>query len=172
MENKSETILERRRLSGLISKLPLFEGLSPRHVELMADMAMEIQFDAGQFIFRQGDPANRFYLILEGKVELMLTAKDQSKVAIHPLGPGDDLGWSWLIPPHFFRFDANAVKPTRAIFFYGTILRDRCDQDYEFGYETMKRLAKVAIENFSALQQELAQRPTLMRQLKEPTQPR
>jgi len=167
MKEQSKPIREKRRLSRLISKLPFFEGLSARHLNLMADMAMEVEFDAGQPIVRQGDPANRFYLILEGKVELMLTAKDKSEIVIHSHGPGDNLGWSWLIPPYFFRFNAHAVKPTKAIFFYGTILRERCDEDYEFGYETMKRVAKVAIENFSTLQKDLAQRPDLLRQLRE-----
>jgi len=46
------------------------------HLQLLADSAMEAQFEPGQWIFRQGDPANRFYLILEGNVLIELEVKD------------------------------------------------------------------------------------------------
>jgi hypothetical protein len=39
---------------------------------------------------------------------------------IETLGTGDVLGWSWLFPPYYWHFDARAVTPTKAIFFYGT----------------------------------------------------
>jgi cyclic nucleotide-binding protein len=39
-----------------------------QHFQPLADSAMETGFQPGQWIYRQGDPANRFYLILEGKV--------------------------------------------------------------------------------------------------------
>lgn len=161
IKEQSKPIAEHQHLSDLISRLPFFKDLNAQHLQLLAALAMEIQFDAGQFVVRRGDPANRFYVILDGQVELRLTAKDGRAIAVHSLGPGDGLGWSWLIPPYFFRFNAYVVKPTKAIFFYGTILRERCDEDHEFGYEIMKRVAKTAAENFGSLEQDLQQRTNL-----------
>jgi hypothetical protein len=49
------------------------------------------------------------------------------------------------------------VKPTRTIFFYGTRLREQCEQDHELGYQIMKRIAEVATQSLRATQRRLMQ---------------
>jgi hypothetical protein len=49
------------------------------------------------------------------------------------------------------------VKPTRTIFFYGTRLREQCEQDHEFGYQLMKRIAEVSTQSLGATQRRLMQ---------------
>ena len=139
----------------LIAQQPFFQGLSVHHLELLADSAMETQFKPGQWIFRQGDPANRFYLILEGKVLIESEVKERGMIPIRTLGPGDDLAWAWLFPPYYMHFNACAIEPTRAIFFYGTRLREQCEVNHELGYQLMKRIAQVVIRNLNATQQRL-----------------
>src|SRR4030095_12478921 len=111
-------------LLALIAQQPFFEGMGVHHLRLLADSAMETQFEPGQWIYRQGDPANRFYLILEGKVVIESEVKERGMIPIRILGAGDDLGWAWLFSPYYMHFSARAIHPTRAIFFYGTRLRE------------------------------------------------
>jgi len=136
-------------LCALIAKQPFFKGLNPRHFQLLAALAMERQFKAGEYIMREGDPANRFYLILQGKVDLHFESGEQGRIPIQMLGPGDDLGWSWLFPPYYFQGTAQAVEPVKTIFFYGTRLRQKCEEDHDLGYEIMKRVAQVAIHHLN-----------------------
>jgi CRP/FNR family cyclic AMP-dependent transcriptional regulator len=126
--------------------------MSPHQLQLLTDSAMEMQFEAGRSIFEEGSPANRFYLILEGKVVLESELAERGMLPIQTLGPGDDLGWSWLFPSHYLHLSARAVEPTKTIFFFGTRLREQCDQDHEFGYELMKRIAEVVIQRLRATQ--------------------
>ncbi len=144
-----------QQLYNLIAQQPFLKGLSVHQLQVLADSAMEIQFESGQWILRQGDPANRFYLILEGKVLLESEVKERNVIPIKTIGPGDDLGWSWLFPPYYLRLSARALEPVKAIFFYGTRLRQQCEEDHELGYELMKRVAEVAIQNLHATQQRL-----------------
>ena len=65
------------------------------------------------------------------------------------------LGWSWLFPPYYWHFDARALEPTTAIFFYGTRLREQCEQDHDFGYEIMKRMTQVVIQRLQATRKQL-----------------
>jgi CRP-like cAMP-binding protein len=143
------------RLLTLIAQQSFFRGMNARHLEMLADSAMETQFEPGRWIFRQGDPANRFYLILEGKVLIESEVKKRGVIPIRALGPGDDLAWGWLIPPYYMHFSARAIEPTRAVFFYGTRLREQCEEDCEMGYELMKRIAEVVIRNLHAVEQRL-----------------
>lgn len=140
------------QLVAMIALQPFFKGLSESHLRLLAESAMVTEFKAGQWIYRQGDPANRFYLILEGKVLIESKVKDRGMVPIRTLGPGEDLAWAWLFPPYYMHFSACAIEPTRAIFFYGTRLREQCETNHELGYQLMKRIAEVVIHNLNAIQ--------------------
>ena len=105
----------------------------------------------------QGSPANRFYLILEGRVVLGAELEDRGIIPVQTIGPGDDLGWSWLFPPYYMHLSARALSPTKAIFFYGTRLREESESDHEFGYQLMERITKVVIERLRATQQRLVE---------------
>jgi CRP/FNR family cyclic AMP-dependent transcriptional regulator len=122
---------------------------------LITDSAIEMSFEPEQSSLQEGSPANRFYLILEGKVVLESEVKKRGRIHICTLGPGDDLGWSWLVPPHYMHFSARALEPIRTIFFYGTRLREECEQDHELGYQILKRVAEVVVQNLHATQRRL-----------------
>lgn len=142
-------------LYALIAKQPFFKGLDPHQLQLLTDSALEMKFETGQSIFQEGSPANRFYLILQGKVIIESEVKNCGMIPIRTLGPGDDLGWSWLFPPYYLHVSARALEPTRTIFFYGTRLREQCELDHELGYELMKRIAQGLMQNLQATQRRL-----------------
>ncbi len=134
------------KLYELIASQPFFEGLTPQHLQLLTDSAMEVQFEPGQFLLEEGSPSNRFYLILEGHVALEFESPEHELITIDTLGPGEELGWSWLFPAQYLQSGARALVPTRALFFYGTRLADLCEKDHDFGYLLLKRITKTMID--------------------------
>ena len=146
-------------LAATIAEHRLFKELAPRHLALLAEVAMFKEFPADEVIFREGDPANRFYLILDGEVALESTPPDRPPVLLQKIGRDDVLGWSWLFLPYYWHFDARATVPTKAIFFYGTWLRENCERDHDFGYEMMKRMSAVMMVRLQATRQKLAEAP-------------
>lgn len=142
-------------LDKLLEEHPFLKGLDPHQRRLLADCAMVTRFQAGETIFRAGDPANRFYLILSGNVAIEAYVRDQGIKPIQVVGAGDVLGWSWLFPPYYWHFDARALEPTAAVFFYGTPLRTECEADHEFGYEMMRRMAETMLTRLQATRRQL-----------------
>lgn len=132
-----------------LASQPFFRGLSDRLLNLLAAEAMPVEIKAGANIFKVGGPANRFYLLTSGEVALESPGDqrdDECKpMLIETIGAGDVLGWSWLFPPYYWLFEARAVTPVRAIFFYGSRLREQCETDLELGYELMKRTSEIVI---------------------------
>lgn len=116
---------------------------------------MEVSFQPGEQVFRLGDDANRFYLILSGQVDIEWRDSRGRSVVVQHVRAGDVLGWSWLFPPYQWNFDARAVEPTRAIFFYGTRLREQCETDHDFGYEMLKRMSQIMLERLQATRKQL-----------------
>jgi CRP-like cAMP-binding protein len=137
-------------LERILAEHPFFRGLDPRYLKLAAGCASNVRFDAGQFIFREGEEANHFYLIRQGRVAVEIFVPNKGSVLLQTLEEGDILGWSWLIPPYHWRFDARAVEMTRAIALDGKCLRDKCEADHDLGYELLKRFASILGQRLDA----------------------
>jgi CRP/FNR family cyclic AMP-dependent transcriptional regulator len=145
-------------VESVIAQHPFLAGLTADQLRTLAGNAMRVRFEAGQSIFREGDPANRFYLIERGNVQLEAHPNDSPDVPIQTISGGDVLGWSWLFPPYYWHFDARAIEPTTAIFIYGTRLREQCENDHDLGYELMKRMAAVVIHRLQVTRKQLLTR--------------
>jgi CRP/FNR family transcriptional regulator, cyclic AMP receptor protein len=154
IENKNETLPP---LAGAIAAHRFAADMKPEHLKRLTDVAMFKQFERDELIFREGEPANRFYLICHGKIALEPGCNGESAPLIQFIGEGDVLGWSWLFPPYYWHFSARAVEPTDAIFFYGTRLRTQCEEDPAFGYELMKRMAAIVIKRLQITRVQLLQ---------------
>jgi CRP-like cAMP-binding protein len=134
---------------------PFLAGMNAPHLALLSDCAIAVHFKKGQTVLREGELANRFYLIESGKVVLESGEKSGDSLIIETIGAGDLLGWSWMFPPYVWNFTARATEPTEAIFFYGTILRESCERDPSLGYELFKRMAPVMLRRLQAARQKM-----------------
>lgn len=137
-------------LEPILSEHPFFHGLDERYLKLVVGCASNVRFEAGQFIFHEGEQANHFYLIRHGIVALEVFAPNRGSLTIQTLDDGEILGWSWLIPPYQWRFDARAVENTRAIALDGKCLREKCEEDHDLGYELLKRFASILGQRLEA----------------------
>jgi CRP-like cAMP-binding protein len=142
-------------LKGILTAHPFLSGLDDRHLDLLVGCASNVRFDAGQFILREGEEANQFYLIRHGKVALEVSAPQHGPIIILTLDEGEILGWSWLVPPYRWRFDARAVELTRAIALDGKCLRTKSEEDHELGYELLKRFAHIIDKRLAATRMQL-----------------
>ena len=134
---------------------PFLAGMNPTHLALLTDCAIPVKFRKGQTILREGEMANRFYLIESGKVILESGEGFGEPVIVETIGAGDLLGWSWMFPPYVWHFTARAVEPTQAIFFYGTILREYCERDHSLGYELFKRITPVMMKRLQSARRKM-----------------
>jgi CRP-like cAMP-binding protein len=137
-------------LEPLLTEHPFFRGLAPDDIQFLTGCAKNARFDAGQVIFREGQDADQFYLVRDGKVALEVFTPGRGAAPILTLDAGDVLGWSWLIPPYKWRFDARAIETTRAFALDGKCLREKCDQDPRLGYELLKRISAIIAERLHA----------------------
>jgi CRP/FNR family cyclic AMP-dependent transcriptional regulator len=130
-----------------------FELCCP-HIDVITDLLghapamqpLDRVFQPGEYVVREGDPANSFYVITRGSVAIETSVPYQEPVTIETLRDGDLLGWSWLVPPYCTTFDARAVRETHALEFDATCLRRRLDSDIELGYVLLRLFAAVIVE--------------------------
>jgi CRP/FNR family cyclic AMP-dependent transcriptional regulator len=131
-------------LERYVREHPFFAGLDARFVELICGCAKNVRFEAGHYLFHEGEPANEFYLLRHGRAALEIASPGRSAIAFQTLAEGEVVGLSWLIPPYRWAYDARALDLIRAIAIDGACLRAKCEADHDLGYEMMKRVvAKV-----------------------------
>lgn len=142
-------------LEQLLAEHPFCQGMEKGHLELLVGCASNVRFEAGQYLFRQGEEANHFYLIRHGKAAIEIHAPEQGAMILQTAGEGDVVGWSWIVPPHRWTFDARAVELTRAIALSGECLRRKCEEDHDLGYALFKRFAQVMAKRMEAARLQL-----------------
>ncbi len=139
-----------KTFDAILKETKFFQDLKPEYIDIIAGCGSNARFDPGDYIFREGEPANTFYLIRHGQVVIELHDPRRGQIPIYTVHEDDILGWSWLFPPYKWHFSARAVSLTRAIALDGACLRGKCDADTDLGYELMKRFAAIVIDRLHA----------------------
>jgi CRP-like cAMP-binding protein len=145
-----------KNIAELLHHHPFSEGLDDEIVDLIAGCAKNVVFQANDYIFREGDNAEHFYLIRHGTVALETFVPGRGAVNFLTVKSGEILGASWLVPPYRWTHDSRAVELTRAIAFDCACLRDKCEADHHVGYELMKRFVPTLVERMQAAQLQTA----------------
>lgn len=141
-------------LERILAGHEFFKGLD-RYLPLLTGCATNVRFNADAYLFREGEAADRFFLIREGRVALEVSVPDRGPVVVQTLGPGEVLGWSWLFPPYQWHLDARAVEPVHAFALDGVCIRGKCEQDHELGFELMRRFSHVLVSRLQATRLQL-----------------
>jgi CRP-like cAMP-binding protein len=137
-------------LERIVKEHPFFGGMEEEFCKLVCGCAKNVRFEAGRYLFHEGEAAEWFYLLRDGRVALQLTAPGRGAVTFQTVGAGEIVGVSWLIPPYRWTYDAKAIEPTRAIAMDATCLRQKCETDHDLGYEMMKRFMPILVQRLQA----------------------
>jgi CRP/FNR family cyclic AMP-dependent transcriptional regulator len=145
-----------RTIDELITDSPTFGGLEPAQLEFIAGCARNEHVEAGTMLMREGEPAERFWLIRRGVVALELYAPGREPLVIETLEPGDVVGWSWLFAPYRWALDGRTQGDCHLITFDGVCLRGKCESDHDLGYALMSRFAADIVGRLQATRLQLA----------------
>jgi CRP-like cAMP-binding protein len=136
-------------IEQILREHPFFRQLEEPFLRLICGCARNVHFNGGDYLFHEGDPADRFYLIRHGAAVLEIRAPGRT-LAFQTLRDGEIAGVSWLIPPYRWTFDARALTDIRAIGVDAACLRAKSEADHDLGYELMKRFNSVLAQRLQA----------------------
>lgn len=136
----------------LIRRYPYFSGLSIDRINLLAKIAEEVESEQGEYFHQEDDDISKVYIIVEGEVSLLTTLPQQGKeVVINTLGTGDVFGWTSLLPPYTAGAGAKSGTNCKLIEFDADDLRAKFEDDYEFGYLMMIKIAQIIRERLDSI---------------------
>ncbi len=142
-------------MAELLSDQPLFRDLPVDVANTVAGCARNATFDPGRLLLAEGEEATTLYLLRRGQVSIEVHAPSRGPLAVQTLGPGQVVGWSWLVPPYRWSFDARALSPVGAIAIDGACLRAKADEQPELGYRLLQKISAMLLERLQATRTQL-----------------
>jgi CRP/FNR family transcriptional regulator, cyclic AMP receptor protein len=142
-------------LESTVREHPFFRALEQRHAAVLTGLATPVSFLPDEEVFRTGDRADVFFLIQHGRVALEVHVPERGALVIETLGPGEILGWSWLISPYRWQFDARAVDTVEGVAFDAAALRETIERDHDLGYALYVSFGRVLLERLQATRHRL-----------------
>ena len=107
----------------LLGKVPLFAGLSKRHLQQVARIADEIDLREGKELISEGYSGREFFILLDGSAEVRRKGR---KVNI--MSPGDFFGEIALLSDRLTTASVTTTEPSRALVItrasFKSLLRD------------------------------------------------
>jgi len=137
-------------LERIVMEHPFFAGLDEGLRALVSGCASNARFEPDQYLLREGEPADQFYLLRQGRVALGIRAPARGELVFQTVAEGDVVGVSWLIPPYRWASDARALDVVHAIAIDAACLRRKCEEDHDFGYAMMQCFLPTLIQRLHA----------------------
>jgi len=133
----------------VIRECHVFKGLSADQLHKLVSISREETYEAGQYIFREGDQAQGLYVIEEGEVVLELSLAPfpgqgpPQWATLDIISKGQIFGWSAIVKPHILTTSARAIQRCKCIAVDNIQLLNLMESDSILGYKVLKELSQV-----------------------------
>jgi CRP-like cAMP-binding protein len=127
-------------MTELVASHPFAARLNEEYVALMAGCAKNVTLPVGAMLCVEGASADTFYLLRRGHVSIEVHQAGHGSIVIETVGPGDVVGWSWLVAPYRWTFDARVLETVGALAIDGACLRSKCLEDPALGFALLSEV--------------------------------
>lgn len=126
-----------------LSQAHLFKGIRTHGLEKIAAIASEENFPASATIFREGDPGDKLFLVLTGKVRISRQVAGMGEEALAVLGAGEAFGEMGLIDERPRSADAIAHEKCRLLVLRKDALEDLLFVEKDLAYELLWNFVRI-----------------------------
>lgn len=145
----------------LLRRYPFFGRLDDSQLKAIAMITDDRAFEKGDTFFKEGDPADSVFMLINGEVELFFSAGDENEayrkeLLVDEINVGEPFGISALMEPYLFTSTARASQPCRVLQIQGAGLRALCEIDQRMAYVLMQQIAKAYVERLRYTRIQLA----------------
>lgn len=133
--------MNNQSITEYLSTHEFFSELSDDALNFLCEHSSTCEIKKGHILFRMGENADKFYVLRKGRISIQMPSIMGPALEIQSLSKNQVLGWSWLISPYKWSFQALAEEDSALLMFDGTAILARCEQEPKFGYELLKKFA-------------------------------
>jgi CRP-like cAMP-binding protein len=119
----------------------IFRAMNKSFVKKIMNVSTTESYEQGDLLFQQGDPAKQFYILLKGRVKLILGETGQAVYIVSHAG--EAFGWSSLIDRETYTASAECMTPAKLLRFDQEKVLRILEEDPANGLVFFKRLADI-----------------------------
>jgi len=142
-------------ITEYLSAHEFFSEFSDDVLKFLCECSSTREIKKGQILFRQGENADKFYVVRSGRISIQMPAIMGPTLEIQAVDEDQVLGWSWLISPYQWNFQTKAEEDSELLQFDGVAILARCEQEPKFGYELLKKFAGLMSVRLNAARQKM-----------------
>ena len=132
-------------IKDFLKRIEMFIGLSDEMLDKVAEFCRPKTFSANSTIIERNSPADNFYLIREGTVEIITAPDGENRQASDPvvvtLGTGQSFGEMSLVDSGTRSATVKATTDTTLYEVDSERFRELCEMDTDLGYQVMRNIA-------------------------------
>ena len=102
-----------------------------------------LHFKKDEYVFRQGDKADRLFMLQQGKVLLEHKITEEVTVSVSAIKPGLSFGWSAMLDEELFTTDAICAEDCRIFSFREEKIKALFQEDHSLGFIMSQRLLRI-----------------------------
>jgi CRP-like cAMP-binding protein len=126
----------------------VFRFLRPDELELISDAAEVVEIEAGETVYRKGEPADHFYVVLDGQVSLRLPGKAGVNIQIDELTTGDMFGSCVCFQLDSYSLTAQCTRAARLLKIRSATLKELMDRDLPMGYAVQTQISRIYFSRY------------------------
>ena len=136
-------------LIDVIKRHPFTNQYNAEEVSQLAEICSYAEFQTGDYLLKEDEVCDRFYLLTSGLVSIELRMQGGEKLRLQTECAGAAVGWSWLFPPYRCQFDVRALETCKTIAVDASEMRELMAQDSLFAYRTTFAVLHTVAERLS-----------------------
>ena len=133
--------MSNQSITEYLSAHEFFSEFSDDSLKFLCECSSTREIKKGQILFLQGEHADKFYVVRSGRISLQMPAIMGPTLEIQTVDEDQVLGWSWLISPYKWNFQAKAEEDSELLQFDGAAILAQCELDPKLGFELVKKFA-------------------------------
>lgn len=146
----------------ILRRFPFFYGFTDAQLKALAMIAEERDLSADTAIFEEGNPAQKFYLLVDGSIDLYIKSEEENNPGsrrdfpVGEINPGEVFGIATLFEPYVFSVTTRSANASKLIEFDGPSLRALTQVDLSLAYQLMQQSARTLLGRLNSTRVQLA----------------
>ncbi|MGD9044240.1 MAG: cyclic nucleotide-binding domain-containing protein [Desulfobacterales bacterium] len=126
-----------------LSQIVMIAHLTDDMQARLAQIVDVLKFEKDEILFREGEPADRFYMLRSGNVLLEQRISDKVTACVGSVKPGFSFGWSAMVDNGVYTTEAVCIEPSEIYSFKRDKINSLFEQDPKMGYLMYQRLLEI-----------------------------
>jgi CRP-like cAMP-binding protein len=140
----------------ILRRYPYFAAAQEDGLRVLAMICDEVAVPAGTVMYREGDKADKLYILVEGEVDVQYTLGSGELRTVDTIVPGELMMWSALVEPYKSTAVVTTRQNSRLIAVDAEKLRSYCASDHKVANDVLLHLTKMLATRLEGARIQLA----------------